>query len=164
MPTARQETEGESSEPAGAAPNALQLLRKDRKAVSDLFDDFETKARRGDTAKMKEIAEKICAELTLHATIEEEIFYPAIREAFPDEEDTLDEADVEHTSVKELVAKIEGGDKDLFEAQVTVLGEFVRHHVKEEHGLFARIQKSRKLDFDELGARLAARKAELQNA
>lgn len=166
MPTARQEAassaRGKAGE-TGRTANALTLLRRDHKLVSDLFDEFDKKAARGDEAKMKELAEKICAELTVHAKIEEEIFYPALREAFPEHEDSLDEAKVEHTSAKELIAKIESGqDGELFEAQVCVLGEYVRHHVKEEHALFAKIQKSRKADFEELGERLARRKAELQ--
>jgi hemerythrin superfamily protein len=162
MPQTRHETATAAKPRAGArAVSALTLLRRDHKEVSDLFDDFEKKAARGDNAKMKDLAEKICAELTVHAKIEEEIFYPEIREAFPEHEDTLDEAEVEHASVKALIAKIEAGG-DLFEAQVTVLGEYVRHHVKEEHALFAKIQKSQKVDFEELGARLAQRKAELQ--
>ena len=162
MRQARQEaTSTTKRREGGRTTNALTLLRKDHRMVSELFDEFETKSNRGDQAKMKEIAEKVCAELTVHATIEEEIFYPALREAFPEHEDVLDEAEVEHAAAKELIAKIEAGD-DLFEAQVWVLGEYIRHHVKEEHALFAKIQKSRKIDFEELGARLAARKAELQ--
>jgi hemerythrin superfamily protein len=164
MPQARQDTTAAANARSrGRAMNALSLLRKDHKMVSELFDDFEKKSKRGENAKMKQIAETICAELTVHATIEEEIFYPALREAFPEHEDVLDEAEVEHASAKELIAKIEAGD-DLFEAQVCVLGEYIRHHVKEEQALFAKIQKSRKIDFEELGARLAARKAELQQA
>jgi hemerythrin superfamily protein len=162
MPQARHDaTNVAKGREGGRATNALTMLRKDHKMVSDLFDEFEKKSSRGDQAKMKEIAETICAELTVHATIEEEIFYPALREAFPEHEDVLDEAEVEHASAKELIAKIEEGG-DLFEAQVCVLGEYIRHHVKEEHALFAKIQKSRKVDFEELGARLAERKAELQ--
>lgn len=164
MPTARQESEATAkARTGGRAPNALTMLRRDHRFVSDLFDEFEKKAARGDQAKMKEIAEQVCAELTVHARIEEEIFYPALREAFPEQEDTLDEAEVEHASAKELIAKIQGDqDSNLFEARVCVLGEYVRHHVKEEHALFSKIQKSRKCDFEELGARLAERKAELQ--
>ena len=162
MPQPRQEAAtAAKTRTGGRAVNALTLLRRDHKMVSDLFDDFEKKAARGDSAKMKEIAEKICAELTVHAKIEEEIFYPALREAFPEHEDALDEAEVEHASAKALIAKIEAAG-DLFEAQVTVWAEYVRHHVKEEHALFAKIQKSRKADFAELGARLAERKAALQ--
>jgi hemerythrin superfamily protein len=164
MPTARQESETTAKARTGGKPvNALNMLRRDHKLVSDLFDEFEKKSSRGDQAKMKEIAEKVCAELTVHTQIEEEIFYPALREAFPEHEDALDEAEVEHESAKELIAKIEAGEEsDLFEAQVCVLGEYVRHHVKEEHALFTKIQKSRKCDFEELGARLAERKTELQ--
>ena len=164
MPTARQESVSTAKmRTGGKAPNALTMLRRDHKLVSDLFGEFEKKASRGDRAKMKEIAEKVCAELTVHAQIEEEIFYPALREAFPEHEEALDEAEVEHASAKELIAKIRSGpESGLFEAQVCVLGEYVRHHVKEEHALFSKIQKSRKCDFEELGTRLAERKAELQ--
>jgi hemerythrin superfamily protein len=164
MAPARQESSTSISSRTGVrAANALAMLRKDHKRVSDLFDEFDKKSSRGDKAKMKEIAETICSELTVHATLEEEIFYPALREAFPEHEDVLDEAEVEHASAKELIAKIEAGG-DLFEAQVCVLGEYIRHHVKEEHALFAKIQKSRKIDFEDLGARLAVRKKELQQA
>ena len=163
MPQARQETTTAAKRESGRTVNALTLLRKDHKLVSDLFDEFEKKSNRGDQAKMKEIAEKICAELTVHAQIEEEIFYPALREAFPEQEDVLNEAAVEHASAKELIAKIQNGtDRELFQAQVCVLGEYIRHHVKEEHALFTKIQKSRKCDFEHLGARLSKRKAELQ--
>ena len=144
-------------------PNALTLLRKDHKLVSALFEEFDKKATRGNTAAMKEIAEKVCAELTVHATIEEEIFYPGLYEAFPQHEDALDEAEVEHAGAKALIAKIQGGEnKELFEAQVVVLGEYIRHHVKEEHELFAKIKNSRKIDFEALGARMKERKTELQ--
>jgi iron-sulfur cluster repair protein YtfE (RIC family) len=164
MPTTRQEaTLVSKSREASRSTNALTLLRKDHKIVSELFDEFERKSSRGSSAALKELAEKICAELTVHAQVEEEIFYPTLREAFPEHEDVLDEAAVEHASVKELVGKIQSGEQsELFEAQVCVLGEYVRHHVKEEHALFTKIQKSRKVDFEEFGAKLAERKAELQ--
>ncbi len=103
--------------------------------------------------------------MTIHAQIEEEIFYPAAREVETREsEPLLDEAEVEHGSLKDLIADIEGGsreDDDLFDARVKVLGEYVKHHVKEEEGeLFPKIRKT-KLDLEEVGARLAARKEEL---
>jgi iron-sulfur cluster repair protein YtfE (RIC family) len=102
--------------------------------------------------------------LTVHAQIEEEIFYPAAREALGDEgEDLLNEAKVEHESLKKLIAKIEesGSDDELFEASVKVLGEYVEHHVKEEEGeLFPKLRES-EMDLAEVGEHLATRKKEL---
>ena len=98
----------------------------------------------------------------MHATIEEELFYPAAREAEVDA-DLLDEAEVEHASAKELIAQIEAmsPDEDLYDAKVTVLGEYIDHHVKEEEGeLFPKCRKS-DMDLEGLGEALAARKQEL---
>jgi hemerythrin-like domain-containing protein len=100
--------------------------------------------------------------LTVHATIEEELLYPAAKAAFEDEEndDLVNEAEVEHGSVKELIAKIEGmaSDDEHFKATVTVLGEYVKHHVREEENeLFPQLRKT-DLDLKEIGARLADRK------
>ena len=145
-----------------APRDAIALLRADHVAVQALFDQFE-KAR--DDAKKIKLAQTICAELTIHTTIEEEIFYPAAREAIRDE-DMLDEAEVEHASAKELIAQIESGspDDDKWEAKVTVLGEYIKHHVKEEQNeMFPKVRKT-KLDLKALGEQLAARKAELQHA
>ncbi|HET9448366.1 MAG TPA: hemerythrin domain-containing protein, partial [Steroidobacteraceae bacterium] len=108
------------------------------------------------------IAQRVCQLLTVHATIEEELLYPAAKEAFEDEEseDLVNEAEVEHGSAKELIAKIEGmtsGDEH-FEATVKVLGEYIKHHVKEEENeLFPELKKT-ELDLKELGSRLADRK------
>lgn len=105
----------------------------------------------------------ICAELTRHATIEEEIFYPAARQA-PEEEDLLDEAEVEHATAKELIAQLEAmqaGD-EVYDAKVTVLGEYIDHHVKEEQNeMFPRVKKA-KLDLQALGEKMLERKQELQ--
>ena len=110
------------------------------------------------------LARQICMALTVHARIEEEIFYPAAREAMRSGEDLLDEAEVEHGSIKELVAAIENAspdDDELFDARVKVLGEYVKHHVKEEENeLFPKIRKS-DMDLEEIGAQLATRKKEL---
>ena len=147
-----------------AAPkrqNALALLRADHQLVSELFEKFEK--TRSDERKGA-LAEQICAELTMHAQIEEEIFYPAVREAFREADmDLLDEAEVEHAGAKDLIAQIEasGPGEELFDAKVTVLGEYVKHHVKEEQNeMFPKVRKT-KLDLDELGERMAERKAEL---
>ena len=106
----------------------------------------------------------MCQALTVHAQIEEEIFYSTAREALGDEgKDLLDEAKVEHETLKDLIEQIEGSDSDddLFDAHVKVLGEYVKHHVKEEEGeLFPNLRKS-EMDLVEVGAQLAARKKEL---
>jgi hemerythrin superfamily protein len=162
MPSARPATATSERSRRGPSTNALTLLRKDHKLVSELFDQFDRKSSRGTEQQKKEIARKVCAELTVHARIEEEIFYPALREAFPEHEDALDEAEVEHQAAKDLIAQIEGNENDeLFDAKVCVLGEYVKHHVREEHALFAKIGKSRKIDFEDLGEQLQARKMEL---
>jgi hemerythrin superfamily protein len=142
------------------APDAITLLRADHKLVEGLFDKFE-KARGND--RKSAIAEQICNELTVHATIEEEIFYPAARKVLR-EEDLVDEATVEHQGAKDLIAQIQGSrpsDK-LWEAKVTVLSEYIKHHVKEEQNeMFPRIKKT-KLDLRALGDQLQARKMELK--
>lgn len=142
------------------SPDALALLKADHELVQDLFDKFE-KAR---TDKQKaDLAEQICTELTIHAQIEEEIFYPAVREAI-DDDDLMDEADVEHAGAKDLIAQIEASDpgEDHFDAKVTVLGEYVKHHVEEEQSeMFPKVRKA-ELDLKELGSEMSARKAELQ--
>jgi hemerythrin superfamily protein len=140
--------------------DAISLLKQDHREVEQLLKQFES-ARSG---KKEQIAGQICAALTAHAQIEEELLYPAAREALKkDDEDLVDEADVEHASVKNLIAQIEAeGDSDpLFEAKVKVMGEFVKHHVKEEENeLFPKLRKTG-LDLEALGEQLATRKAEL---
>jgi hemerythrin superfamily protein len=99
----------------------------------------------------------------VHATIEEEVFYPAAREALGEDADLVDEADIEHASAKELIAQIEGSspEDDHFDARVKVLGEYIDHHVKEEEGeMFPKVKKA-KLDTAALGTALVARKEEL---
>ena len=150
---------GSSSRSTRQPSDALALLRADHQMVQGLFDQFE-KTRSED--RKSALAEQICNELTIHAQIEEEIFYPAAREAIRDE-DLLDEAKVEHDSAKTLIEQIqgEGPQGELFEAKVKVLGEYVKHHVKEEQNeLFAQVRKT-KLDLKELGERLQQRKTEL---
>ena len=142
--------------------DAIQLLTADHKSVKALFQSFEKiKGDEGAEEEKAELVQRICAELTVHATIEEEIFYPAVREAI-DDEDLMDEADVEHASAKDLVAQLESANPgdDHYDAKVTVLGEMIDHHVKEEEGeMFPKARKA--IDVHEIGAELAARKAEL---
>ena len=141
--------------------DAVALLKDDHRKVEDLFAEFEKAS--GDGSKRK-IAEQICKELTVHAKIEEEIFYPACEGKV--EEDLLKEAYVEHDGAKVLIAEIEAGgpSDEFYDAKVTVLQEQIEHHVEEEEkrmeGLFAQARKAG-LDMDALGLELAARKEEL---
>jgi hemerythrin superfamily protein len=147
---------------AGKAQEATRLLRVDHKLVNELFDQFES-AR--SSAKKQELAQEICQELTIHAQIEEEIFYPAIEKVLRDKT-LVPEAKVEHETLKYLIAQIENEspESELYDAKVKVLSEYVKHHVKEEHNdIFPKVKES-KLDLIELGEQLAARKEELKAA
>jgi hemerythrin-like domain-containing protein len=149
-----------SKRSAAAKPNALRLLKEDHDRVKALFERFER--TRGDQQKEK-LAETICEELKVHAQLEEEIFYPAVREEIEDD-DLMAEAEVEHTSAKELIAKIEASSPsdEKFDALVTVLGEYVKHHIKEEESeMFKKVRQS-ELDLAGLGDRMKERKRSLQ--
>lgn len=143
------------------ATNAIELLKADHRAVEELFEKYET--TRGSATKAK-LAQQICLELSIHATIEEEIFYPAVRGSVDD--DMMDEAYVEHDGAKMLIAELMEGDvgDDFYDAKVKVLSEEIKHHVKEEEGrdgIFAQAKKAG-VDMAALGEMLAARKAELK--
>ena len=144
--------------------DAFALLTADHRTVKGLFKEFEKLSKQDDSNEEKaQLVRQICNELTVHAQVEEEIFYLALREAI-DDEDLMDEADIEHASAKDLIAQLEGmepGD-DHYDARVTVLGEYVDHHVKEEEGEM--FSKARKADVDaaDLGAQIAERKEELK--
>jgi len=141
--------------------DAIALLKEDHRKVEELFMQFEKASGKGGK---RTVAEEICKELTIHAKIEEEIFYPACEGKV--DEDLLNEAYVEHDGAKVLVAEIEAGDPsdEFYDAKVTVLQEQVEHHVAEEEkrmeGLFAQARKAG-LDMDALGVELATRKQEL---
>jgi hypothetical protein len=141
--------------------DALALLKADHRKVEDLFEKFES--ARGSERKAA-LAKEICTELMIHATIEEEIFYPACKEAV--DEDQMDEAYVEHDGAKVMIAELLGSNPDqpFYDAKMTVLSEEIKHHVKEEErpgeGVFAQAREAG-LDMEALGARLAARKAQL---
>lgn len=139
--------------------DAIALLQSDHLEVSRLFDAYQVA---GANAEKKTLADRICLALKIHAQIEEELLYPAARERI-DDVDLIDEALVEHMGAKTLVAQIETmrPGQPLYDAKVKVLGEQVRHHVEEEEAeLFPAVRETN-IDLDELGARLAARKAEL---
>jgi len=143
------------------SPDAVALLKADHRTVEELFAKFEKASGDG---KKQTIAEQICMELTVHAAIEEEIFYPACEGKV--EEDLLKEAYVEHDGAKILIAEIEAGgpSDEFYDAKVKVLGEQIEHHVEEEEmrveGMFAQARKAG-VDMDAIGEQMAARKAEL---
>jgi hypothetical protein len=145
---------------ASARPaDAIKLLKDDHKEVKTWFKQYEDLE---EDAEKQALADKICLALTVHTQIEEEIYYPAAREAI-DDDDLLDEAEVEHASAKQLIAEIQAlkaGDR-LFDAKVTVLGEYVSHHVEEEESEMFPESRHSGLDLKALGAEMAARKAEL---
>jgi len=137
--------------------DAIALLKADHATVKELFEKFES-ARSG----KRGYAEKICTELKIHATIEEEIFYPAVRGKIEDE-DVLNEAYVEHDGAKILINDIMSGDGDdaFFEAKVTVLQEEILHHVKEEEGDLFKQVRAADIDLVALRDQMMARKQEL---
>ena len=162
MPTAKNaaKTPAKKAAPKSAKPqDAIALLRADHKAVSGLFEAFK-KTR--SAAKKKSLVADICRELKVHTQIEDEIFYPAFQAALRDHA-LVPEAKVEHQSVKDLIAQVDGVDPggDDYDAKVKVMGEFVKHHVKEEQNEMFPKAKASKLDLMALGARMLARKNEL---
>jgi Hemerythrin HHE cation binding domain len=138
---------------------ATALLRADHKLVSGLFAEYE-KAR--SPSKKKQLVTQICTELSVHAQVEEEIFYPEVKLALKDH-DLVPEATVEHATLKDLIAQVEGiePDGDMYDAKIKVLSEYVKHHVKEEQNEMFPKAKATRLDMVDLGARISARKAEI---
>ena len=142
--------------------SAIDLLKADHEKVKKAFKEFE-KMDRADTEACRELVTSVCADLRVHTTLEEEIFYPALREAIEDE-DIMNEAAVEHETAKMLIEQLENMEPDdpNYVATFTVLGEYVMHHVKEEEDeMFPQAKKAKQLDLDALGEQMRARKEEL---
>lgn len=140
------------------SPDAIALLKQDHRTVEELFEEFAA----ADEGAGIDIAQRICQLLTVHAQIEEELLYPAAKEALEEDEENelVWEAEVEHATAKDLIARIEGmaEQDEAYNATVKVLSEYIKHHVKEEEGeLFPALKKS-ELDLKELGAQLFQRK------
>lgn len=152
-------TTSKTSTPKAASQDAIALLKADHKEVSELFDEYE-KSRAA--PRKKALVAEICTALSVHAQIEEEIFYPAVKTALKDKM-LVPEAMVEHAGVKDLIAQLEGVEPDgeMYDAKVKVLSEYVKHHVKEEETEMFPKAKSSSADMAELGAQLVARKEEL---
>jgi hemerythrin superfamily protein len=143
-------------------PTAIDLLKEDHDKVKKAFKEFE-KMDRSDTATCQELIRTVCEDLRVHTMLEDEIFYPAVREAIEDE-DIMNEAAVEHETAKMLIDQLEnmGADDPNYVATFTVLGEYVMHHVKEEEGeMFPQAKKAKDLDLEALGEQMRARKEEL---
>jgi hemerythrin superfamily protein len=135
------------------------MLTEDHAKVRKMFKQFEKMKEKMDDAEKAELVQQICMELTLHTQIEEEIFYPAAREAIEDQ-DLMDEAEVEHASAKELISQLQSMEPsdELYDAKVTVLGEYVEHHVKEEEKeMFPKVRKAR-LDLEHMAEQIEERK------
>jgi hemerythrin superfamily protein len=142
-----------------ASKDAIGMLKADHAAVSRLFTEYENSRS---VPNKKALVAKICTALSVHAQIEEEIFYPAVKSALKDKL-LVPEATIEHASVKDLIAQIESAEPDgeMYDAKVKVLSEYVKHHVQEEQNeMFPKVRAS-SLDMVELGERMQARKDDL---
>jgi hemerythrin superfamily protein len=148
-----------------AEPNALEMLEEDHKKVQKLFKQFE-KIDGDDEARAAIVGEAI-AELRVHASIEEQVFYPSAREVLGEDEeneDLLNEATVEHESAKTLMEKLEAMEPSdpLYSATFTVLGEYVNHHIEEEEGEIFPKAKKAKMDLQALAEELRAAKQQVR--
>jgi len=146
--------------------NAIDLLKRDHREVEELFDQYEKAKDDADEASKRELATRICAALSVHAQVEEEIFYPAMRRRGEEARELVDEAAVEHQSMKDIIGRLESAPPDdpLYDAGVKVLSEYVKHHVKEEENELFPEAKSAGLDLDALGLTMAKRKQELESS
>jgi hemerythrin superfamily protein len=142
------------------ALDAIELLKRDHDDVDKLFADYDELVEKGSSPEDRRLmSTRICGMLAVHAMIEEEIFYPSARKAKVDA-DLLDEAEIEHGSMKELIAHIgeASADERLYDARVKVLGEYVRHHVREEESELFPKCRAAEMDLDALGTRLRKRR------
>jgi len=142
--------------------HAISILKEDHDNVKALFDKFEEAKSK---AQQMKLAEKAIHELKVHATIEEELFYPAVRQEMEDPEGLMDEADEEHHVAKVLIAELDmmTGKEEHWEAKFIVLAENIRHHIKEEEGEMLPKAEKTDIDFEALGERMLARKKELES-
>jgi hemerythrin superfamily protein len=139
--------------------DSIAMLKRDHDNVKTLFDQFEKAERK---AEKQKIAKQALEELRIHATLEEELFYPAVREQLKNS--VMNEADEEHHVAEILVAELDAmsDDNDHFDAKFTVLAESVRHHIKEEESQMLPQARELKIDFQALGEKMERRKQELK--
>ena len=154
----------ESEDDELVGQDAVTLLSSDHAEVKQMFEEYRQLVQdNADDDRRDELAAEICSALTVHAEIEEDIFYPALRERL-DDDLALDQAEVEHAIARDLIEQIVAMEPDdaLFDARVLVLAEYVEHHVQEEESeIFPQAEKSG-IDLEELGAELAERRHELR--
>jgi hemerythrin-like domain-containing protein len=156
----RTQSTNRKRESRGAAPNAFDVLEHDHREVEEWLDEYDELER--DDRRKADLAKKICLALKVHTQIEEEIFYPAARDATKDN-DLIDEAIVEHGTVKNLIKEVEDMEigEELYDAKMRVLGEMVKRHIREEEEeLFPELEAA-KMDVDAVGKELAIRKLDL---
>lgn len=165
MPTTQHATSTKTLAPATVRrmkQDAITLLTGDHNKVKKMFKEFHKLCKKDDNDGKGAIAAQICKELAVHAQVEEEIFYPIVRKAI-DDDDLMNEAVVEHTTAKDLIAQIQSMrvSDPMYNAVVTVLGEYINHHVEEEQNeIFPKARQSN-LDLEEIGKEIAERKAVL---
>jgi hemerythrin-like domain-containing protein len=152
-----------SKRPSRSQPLALELLMSDHRKVEDLFAEYEDD-KDGDEDARRQLAERICLELKVHTQLEEELFYPWLRENLSEDDmDLVEQAQVEHNAATDLIEQIEGASEidDAYNAKVKVLGEYIKHHVNEEENeIFPKVSDEAEA-LDELGQEMASRKGEL---
>jgi len=162
--SAPQSTTAARSGSQESAPDALALLMAEHREVKAMFQRYQQLADAGGKGDERMLlASQICVALALHTQVEEEILYPAAREALTKDEDIVDEAYVEHAGAKTLIAQLKTmtSDQPLFDAKVKVLGEYIDHHVQEEESeLFPKLRRSA-LDLEAMGEQIAWRKRQL---
>lgn len=166
--TTSRKSPAKSAARAAVTNDAIGKLKSDHALVKKLFDTYEKNKEKMSSDEKSDMVAQICGELKVHATIEEEIFYPAVRQTQDEVEelkDLLDEAEVEHAGAKDLIAQLEGAtpEQPLYDAKVTVLGEYVKHHADEEETeMFPKVKKAKVLDLEDLGEQLISRAEELK--
>lgn len=159
----RSQAASRSGETREASPSAIEVLEEDHREVEEWFDEYDELEDKDDDRKA-DLAEKICLALKVHAQVEEEVFYPQAREATKDN-DLIDESLVEHATVKNLIREIAamGFGDELYDAKIRVLGQMVKHHIKEEEEELFPELKSAKIDLKAVGKELVERKEELMS-
>jgi DUF438 domain-containing protein len=153
------------TKPAAQHEDAIAMLTADHAEVKKMFKEYEKLKEGGSDDDKEALVEDICTALTIHMQLEEDIFYPAAKAAIKDD-DLMDEAEVEHTGARDLIAQLEtmAPDEPLYDARVKVLGEQIDHHVKEEQGeMFPKVRKA-KLDLVALGGQMKALRTELEES
>lgn len=165
MKTTSGSTTSSTNKRGARQQDALALLKDDHQTVQKLFKEFEKIQEKGSPEEKLDLVLQACAELKIHTTIEEKVFYPALREAL-DEDLLLDEAEIEHRTAKDLIKRLEGmkSDDAQFDATFTVLCEYINHHVEEEESEMFPKAKKAAVDLTELGDRMREMKEQMEGA